>query len=74
MAKSRDISKPVNVVVSDDVFSRALERIHSMTDAQRVQSLKDAGILTPSGKYSAPYRGVGRKTSRATSTGSLKVV
>jgi hypothetical protein len=32
-----------------------------MTKAERIQSLENAGILTPNGKYTKPYRAIGDK-------------
>jgi len=42
--------------VPDDAFARALKRIKGMTKAERINSLKEAGILTRKGKYTKPYR------------------
>ena len=38
-----------------------------MTDAERVQTLKDAGILTASGRLAKPYRGVFPKKAQGSS-------
>ena len=54
-------NKSSSVFVPDEVFSRALSRIRSMTKSERIQSLKNAGILTPSGNYTKPYRVFGDK-------------
>jgi hypothetical protein len=57
MANARARSKKSSSVsVPDEAFSRALSRIRSMTKAVRIQSLKNAGILTPHGNYTKPYR------------------
>ena len=44
---------PDQIVVA---MQRAVQRIRRMSHAERVQSLKDAGILTTSGKLSACYK------------------
>lgn len=57
MANARARSnKSSSLSVPDEVFSRALSRIKSMTKSERIQSLKNAGILTPNGNYTKPYR------------------
>ena len=58
MASARAVrsKKSSSVSVLDEAFSRALSRIRSMTKAERIQSLKNAGILTPNGNYTKPYR------------------
>jgi hypothetical protein len=42
--------------IADTAFVRTLTRIKRMTKKQGVQSLKDAGILSPKGNYTKPYR------------------
>lgn len=37
-------------------MTRTVQRVRQMSQQQRVQSLKDAGILTSSGKLAASYR------------------
>lgn len=37
-------------------MERTVQRVRQMSHQQRVQSLKDAGILTPAGKLAASYR------------------
>jgi hypothetical protein len=44
---------PDQIVVA---MQRAVQRVRRMTHAERVQSLKEAGILTTSGKLSASYK------------------
>jgi hypothetical protein len=44
---------PDQIVVA---MRRAVQRVRRMTHAERVQSLKEAGILTNAGKLSAGYR------------------
>jgi hypothetical protein len=62
MANARTRSnKSSSVSVPDEAFSRTISRIRSMTKAERIQSLKNAGILTPSGNYTKPYRVNGNK-------------
>lgn len=39
-----------------EVHARVLKRLREATDEEFIQSLKDAGILTRSGKLAAPYR------------------
>ena len=50
-----------SVTVPDEAFARTIARIKGMTKQQRIQSLKDAGILTPSGNYTKPYRAIEQK-------------
>lgn len=42
--------------VSDEDFSKTIASIRKMSSAEVVQSLKEAGILTRSGKLAAGYR------------------
>lgn len=37
-------------------MERTVQRVHRMSRRELVQSLKDAGILTPAGKLAASYR------------------
>jgi hypothetical protein len=37
-------------------MERTVQRVRQMSQRQLVQSLKDAGILTPSGKLASSYR------------------
>lgn len=53
--------------VPDAVFAKALRQMKTMTKAERVKSLKDAGIITAKGNYTKPYRLSGRIKSHATS-------
>lgn len=54
-------NKSSSVTVPDEAFSRALNRMKTMTKTERIQSLKNAGILTPGGNYTKPYRVFGDK-------------
>ena len=51
--------------VPDSAFAKALRQMKTMTKTERVQSLKDAGIITAKGNYTKPYRIVGQSVSRA---------
>jgi hypothetical protein len=51
----RPSAAPVQTV-HDDAFERTLARMRAMTNGERVQSLKNAGILTAKGNYTKPYR------------------
>jgi hypothetical protein len=51
-------SKSATFTVPDAAFARALTRIKKMTKSERIKSLKDAGILTPGGNYTKPYRAI----------------
>jgi hypothetical protein len=44
---------PDQIVVA---MQRAVQRVRRMSHAERVQSLKEVGILTTAGKLSASYR------------------
>jgi hypothetical protein len=44
---------PDQIVVA---MQRAVQRVRRMTHAERVQSLKEAGLLTTAGKLSASYK------------------
>jgi hypothetical protein len=52
------LKKTSLIAVPDEAFSAALKRIRSMTKPQRIESLKNTGILTPSGNFSKPYQAV----------------
>ena len=52
-------SKSASFSVPDSAFAQTLTRIRQMTKSQRIKSLKDAGILTPGGNYTKPYRTTG---------------
>lgn len=39
-----------------EAMQRTIQRVRRMSHAQRVQSMKEAGILTTSGKLSACYK------------------
>ena len=43
--------------IPDEVYKRSLERLRRMSQADRLQRLKDIGILTPAGDLSARYGG-----------------
>ena len=65
MAYRPGVGKPVMclkktslIAVPDEAFSAALKRIRSMTKPQRIESLKNTGILTPSGNFPKPYQAV----------------
>jgi hypothetical protein len=51
---------PITVPPTSDqivvAMQRAVQRVRRMTHAERVQSLKEAGILTTGGKLSACYK------------------
>ncbi len=43
--------------IPDEVYQRSLERLRRMSQADRLQRLKDIGILTAAGNLSARYGG-----------------
>ncbi|MBK1814629.1 hypothetical protein JIN84_03330 [Luteolibacter yonseiensis] len=45
-----------------EIWKAARKTLHSMTTAQKVETLKGAGILTVKGNVSEPYKGVIRKS------------
>jgi hypothetical protein len=45
--------KPEQIVAA---MRRTIQRVRKMSHHERVQSLKDAGVLTPTGKLAARYR------------------
>jgi hypothetical protein len=47
---------PANPLSPSEAWQVAKSQFKKMTDAEKVQTLKDAGILTPSGKLAKPYR------------------
>jgi hypothetical protein len=50
--------------VTDETFARVVAGIKAMTKAERVQSLKNAGIVTARGDYAKPYRMLGGAAAR----------
>ena len=54
-------SKTFSAAVLDPAISRTLHRMKTMTKSERIQSFKNAGILTASGHYTKPYRLFGNK-------------
>ena len=54
--------KPLSV---EEAWKLAQEQFERMTDAEKVQTLKDAGILTPTGRLAKPYRDPLPKKSKA---------
>jgi hypothetical protein len=54
-AKTRHSGASVRYVSNED-FSKTIASIRKMSSAEVVQSLKEAGILTRSGKLAAGYR------------------
>jgi signal transduction histidine kinase len=55
-AKQNSIPVPVTPEQVTAAMKRTIQRVRQMSHQQRVQSLKDAGILTATGKLSASYR------------------
>ncbi len=53
-AKARPSGAAVRYV-SDEDFSKTIASIRKMSNAEVIQSLKDAGVLTRSGKLAAGY-------------------
>jgi predicted phosphoribosyltransferase len=54
--KQPSIPAPVTPEQVAAAMERTVQRVLQMSHQQRVQSLKDAGILTAGGKLSASYR------------------
>ena len=64
--KTKDSTPRGHVEVTNEIFERSVARVKAMTPTQFRQSLVDAGILTPKGNYTKPYRILGQSQSRAT--------
>ena len=54
--KQNSTSAPVTPDQVAAAMERTVQRVRQMSQRQLVQSLKDAGILTPSGKLASSYR------------------